>query len=253
GSVFSFRFAAPPVHSVRDLVAEDPALPQALFLNLLAHGVLGHARHSFLCAAHTDEDTKRIVDGYDRALEAMLAAGRRGGATPGRRDRSRRPGSIETGGLAGRRPLGVDVHRVQGLTGGHEQAVPLGPAEADVAADLREPDAPDQLAPRGPDGDAAVADGAPGVARAPHVALDVTAGAVRAALHPVDHEVGELLVARQLVVGAHVEDEHLALAARPRVSGPLAGGDDVELLVVGREDEAVRVGGLALVRDHVHP
>jgi len=74
GSVFSFRFAAPPVHSVRDLVAEDPALPQALFLNLLAEGVLGHARHSFLCAAHTDEDTKRIVDGYDRALEAMLAA-----------------------------------------------------------------------------------------------------------------------------------------------------------------------------------
>src|SRR6266571_6067649 len=98
--------------------------------------------------------------------------------------------------LPGRRPLGAEVDRVERLAGGHEQAVALGAAEADVAADLREADASDELALRSPDGHAAVAHGAAGIARAPHVAVDVAAGAVRPALHPVDHEIAEQLLVR---------------------------------------------------------
>src|SRR5437867_277830 len=73
------------------------------------------------------------------------------------------------------RPLGVDVDRVQRLAGGHEQPVPLGAAEADIPADLRDPDAPGELPFGRPDGHAAVADGAAGVARAPEVPVDVAA------------------------------------------------------------------------------
>ncbi len=74
GSVFSFRFVEPPVASVRDLTREDPALLQALFLLLLAEGVLGHSHHSFLCAAHSEEDIERIIGAYRAAL-AEIAAG----------------------------------------------------------------------------------------------------------------------------------------------------------------------------------
>src|SRR5262252_6355039 len=91
--------------------------------------------------------------------------------------------------LTGRRPLGLGVDGVEGLAGGHEEAVSLGAAEADVAADLREPDAPDELALRSPDRHAAIAHAAPGVAGAPHVAVDVAARPVGPALDPVDHEV----------------------------------------------------------------
>ena len=47
-----------------------------------------------------------------------------------------------------RGPLRARVHRIQRLAGGHEQAVALRAAEADVAADLGQADAPDQLALR---------------------------------------------------------------------------------------------------------
>src|SRR5438128_3141715 len=89
------------------------------------------------------------------------------------------------------RALRRRVDRVERLAGGHEQAVALGAAEADVAADLREADASDQLALRSPDGHAAVTHGAARVARAPEIAVDVAADAIRPALHPVDHEVAE--------------------------------------------------------------
>ena len=74
GSIFSFRFVEGPVKNIRDLVGEDPALRQALFLLLLHHGVLGHPVHSFLCAAHRDGDIERVIEGYDRALGEMVAA-----------------------------------------------------------------------------------------------------------------------------------------------------------------------------------
>src|SRR5205085_5601760 len=131
--------------------------------------------------------------------------------------------------------------RVERLASRHEQPIALGSAEADVAADLREPDAPDQLAGGIPDRHPAIADGATGVARAPEVALDIGAHAVGPALHAVDHEVAEELAARELVVAADVEHVHVALAARAGVSGAFSGADHVELLVVGREAEPVGI------------
>src|SRR5262245_46139218 len=148
-------------------------------------------------------------------------------------------------------PLRGGVQRVERLAGGHEEPVALGTAEAHVAADLRQTDAPDELALRRPDRHAAVTDVAAGVARAPDVAVDVAARAVRSTLHAIDHEVAEELSVRQLVVAPDVEHVHLALAARPGVAGPLAGADHVELLVVGREHEPVRIRHLVLTDDEV--
>src|SRR5439155_1223454 len=129
--------------------------------------------------------------------------------------------------------------------GSHEQAVALGAAEADIAADLRETDAPDELALRGPDRHAAVAHGAAGIARAPQIAVDVAAHTVRPALHPIDHEVAEQLLVGELIVVADVE--YVQLAAVWRVSKPVASvrmGHDV----VGR------IEPLAIVRvcQHCH-
>ncbi len=73
GSLFSFRFVKPPVTSVRDLAHEDVALPQALFLLLLAKNVLIHPRHGFLCTAHSDSDVKRVIEAYQAALEEITA------------------------------------------------------------------------------------------------------------------------------------------------------------------------------------
>src|SRR6185436_5778741 len=103
-------------------------------------------------------------------------------------------------------------------------------------------DAPDQLAGGGVDRDAAVAHRAAGIAGAPQVAVDVGAHAVGAALDAVDHEVAEDLVVGELVVRRDVVDVHVALAAGARVAGALAGADDVELLEVRREAQAVGVG-----------
>jgi hypothetical protein len=74
GSIFSFRFVDGPVASVRDLAGEDPALLQALFLLLLAEGVLGHSHHSFLCAAHTPADIDRVIAAYRAAFTQIAAA-----------------------------------------------------------------------------------------------------------------------------------------------------------------------------------
>ena len=74
GSLFAFRFVDGPVTSVRDAAAEDPDLLQALFLFLLAEGVLTHPRHSFLSNAHGDAEIDRIVQGYDRSLREIQAA-----------------------------------------------------------------------------------------------------------------------------------------------------------------------------------
>src|SRR5713101_1536529 len=153
------------------------------------------------------------------------------------------------------RPLRVDVDSVERLARSHEQAVPLGPAETDVGADLGQANPPNELALGRPDRHAAIAESAPAgiaVARDPEVAVDVATGAVRSALDAVDHEVGEELPVRDLVVAPDVEDVHVALAARPRVARALACADDVELLVVGGKDQAVRIGHLVLADREIH-
>ena len=63
-----------------------------------------------------------------------------------------------------RSPLRTRIDRIQRLTGRHEQAVALGAAEADIAADFGQPDASDQLALRRPYRHAAVAHVADGIA-----------------------------------------------------------------------------------------
>src|SRR4029077_205671 len=77
------------------------------------------------------------------------------------------------------------------------------------------------------------------------------ANAIRPALHPVDHAIREELVAGQLVIRAYIEDIDVALVTRAGVARPLAGADDVELLVVGREAETVRIRDLFLGHDHI--
>src|SRR5688572_32936998 len=78
---------------------------------------------------------------------------------------------------AGRGALGVHVHRIQRLARGHEQPIALGPAEGDVRTDLRQADPAEQRRRRAPHRDAAIADAAPGVARTPHIAVNVGADA----------------------------------------------------------------------------
>src|SRR5690349_13474716 len=75
------------------------------------------------------------------------------------------------------------IHGVERLARGHEQAVTLGAAEADVATYFGQADAADQLAFRRPHRHTAIADGATGIARSPDVAADVAAHAVRPAFH----------------------------------------------------------------------
>src|SRR5207248_3236349 len=118
---------------------------------------------------------------------------------------------------------------------------------------LRQPDAADQLALRIPDRDAAIADRAPGIARAPEIAVDIGAHAVRPALHAVDHEIAEQLLVRQLVVGADIEHMHVALAAGAGIARPFAGAHHIELLEVGREADAVGIRHLLLGDDEIDP
>src|SRR5580704_12088771 len=143
--------------------------------------------------------------------------------------------------LARRCALGRGIYRVDRLARRHEQAVALGAAEADVAAHLGQPNAPEKLAVRRPYGHAIIADVPAGIAGGPEIAVDIAAYAVRSAIHPVNDEVAELLLVGELVVGADVEHEHVALAARTGVARPLASRDDVELLVIRRERDPVGI------------
>src|SRR5262249_49776742 len=138
------------------------------------------------------------------------------------------------------------IDGVERLARSHEQAIALGSTEADVAAHLGQTDAADELAVRRPYRDAAVAHMTPGIARRPDIAVDVAAHPIGTALHAVNHEVAEPLMVRELVVGADIEHEHIALAAGSGIAGSLAGTDDIQLLEVGRERKAVGIRHLVL-------
>src|ERR1019366_5629731 len=69
-------------------------------------------------------------------------------------------------------PLRAEIHGVERLARGHEQAVALGTAEADVATHLGQADAADELAGRRPHCHAVIADVAAGIARGPDIAVD---------------------------------------------------------------------------------
>ena len=78
---------------------------------------------------------------------------------------------------------------------------------------------------------AAVTEGTAGVARAPDISVDIAAHAVGAAFDAVDDAVGDQFLVGQLVVHADIEHVDHALAAGTGVAGPLAGADDIELLI----------------------
>src|ERR1039458_1111741 len=118
-------------------------------------------------------------------------------------------------------------HRVQRLAGGHVQPVPLGAAEAEVGADLRQQDHADALALRREDVYPVVARAAVGAR--PDIAVHVGADPVRAARLAAELHVRELPAARQLVPN-HVEDLYVARRA---------GIHDIQLLIVGRKTYAV--------------
>src|SRR5450631_1786587 len=80
-----------------------------------------------------------------------------------------RNGSARSGALRG------GVHGVERLARGHEQAVALGAAEADVAAHLGQADPADELAVRRPYRHAVIADVAACIARGPDIAVDIAA------------------------------------------------------------------------------
>src|SRR5207253_1459350 len=162
--------------------------------------------------------TPRLLDFTMLSLEYWIAQSSRAMTTMGvaRRRRRWRNGSARCCALRG------GIHGVERLARGHEQAVALGAAEADVAAHLGQADATDELAGRGPHRDAAIADVATGIARGPDIAVDVTAHAVRPTVHAVDHEVAEPLLIGEPVVGTDVEHVHVALAAGTGIAWALA-------------------------------
>src|SRR5712675_1198812 len=88
--------------------------------------------------------------------------------------------------------LGLDVHRIERLAGGHEQAVAARAAEADVGARLGQADHPDARAVGGDDLDA-------GPRATPDVAVHVAADAVggRRRARSGDVELDEPLAASQ--------------------------------------------------------
>src|SRR5262245_56758649 len=76
--------------------------------------------------------------------------------------------------------------------------------------------------------------GAAGIGRQPTIAEHVRTDAVRTTMHTVDLAVGEDFLIRQLAARSDIQHMNVPLAGRP-------GAGDVQLLVVGREAQAVGV------------
>ena len=73
------------------------------------------------------------------------------------------------------------------------------------------------------------------------------------ALHPINHEIGEELLIGELVVRPNIEDVYVAFAAGPGIARAGAGADHVELLVVKRKEQPVRIRDLVLSNDDIEP
>src|SRR5713226_3416648 len=126
-----------------------------------------------------------------------------------------------------RRALRVDVERIERLAGRHEEAVPLAGAEAEIGAALGQGDAADRR-PGGREDHHPVEALLAHAPAGPEIAVDIAAEAVGGARTGIDEDaaLGELPA-----VGDDVVD-----ADEPRHG---AGFDDVHLLLVRREAEAV--------------
>src|ERR1035437_376299 len=69
-------------------------------------------------------------------------------------------------------PLRAEIHGVERLARGHEQAGAVGTAEAEFPTHLGRADAAEERAGRRPPCPAVIAEGAAGIARAPDIAVD---------------------------------------------------------------------------------
>src|SRR6185312_8838760 len=194
-------------------------------------------------------DRKAIAAEPGGPVNRRSARGHGEGSPEGRSRPSGPEGLAASASLAWRGALRGGVDGVQRLARRHEQAVARRPAEADVAANLRDANAAQQLAVRVPHGDAAIANRAARIARAPQVTVDIGADTIGSAFYAIDHEIAEQLAVGELVVAADVESVHLALAAGAGVPRSLAGADDVELFVVLRKAQAIGIGHLVF-RNH---
>src|ERR1019366_7474334 len=131
---------------------------------------------------------------------------------------------------------GEHVHRVQGLAGGHKQAVPFGATKGNIGAVFRQPDHANAFAVRGHNLHA-------GAGAAPEIPIHIAANAggsggrsIRVRNVQLHETFG---VARGFAVG--VEDLYFAASACV---------GDIHLLVVGRETDAV--GAIHLIVDARH-
>src|SRR5258706_7793639 len=131
------------------------------------------------------------------ALQSMPARAHRSGGPGGSQPASSSLGDVGA--------LGLDVHGIQGLARGHEQAVPLGTAEADVRADLRQADLADALAIRSEDVHAVVSLAGPAGPR-PDVSVHVGADAVRRARLAGELHRAESASLQEAPLVHHVED-----------------------------------------------
>ena len=122
----------------------------------------------------------------------------------------------------------VDVERIEGLTGRHEQAVAHRAPEAHIGASLRQANAPDELALRIVDDDAVelVRAHAPAT---PEIAVDIATEAVGRARPRIDED---LPIGEPFPIG-DVEGKDEAVRRRARF-------DEVELRLIGREGKPVR-------------
>ena len=90
-------------------------------------------------------------------------------------------------------------------------------------------------------------------ARATELGVKAFWGVKRVSLAGDSLAVGNSTFKPKLVVAADIEHEDLALAAGASIARSLAGRDDVELLEVGREAQAVGIGHLLLGDDEIDP
>src|SRR5579863_7207301 len=140
--------------------------------------------------------------------------------------------------LAWRSPLYPRPDQIDRLGGAHPQPVALWPAEADIGAGFRQPDAADALTRRIPYRHTHVT-GHRGRA-GPDIAGHVHPVAVRSAMDAVHIAIGELALVGDLV--AHNVGDIDAGAP-----------DEVDFRVVGREGDAIGHEARTAFQDHVQP
>jgi glutamate-1-semialdehyde aminotransferase len=75
GSMFWMHASRGPINSVRDARQGDRFAGPGLRLLYRKNGLHIPPNHGFLCAAHTDEDIKQLIETHKAAMEELRAQG----------------------------------------------------------------------------------------------------------------------------------------------------------------------------------